>query len=265
MTKKILFGIDERLNNLENLKRYSKILNQEIKAKLIGVYLADFAHQPQAHNVSEDTMELSIDDEVKSTQAIELELQAHKLNIDYRYYRASSDHENLLINQSSFADLFVVDGIFVNDFLAPAENDCTLSLLSKMKCPVLLNADKFNQTDDIIIYFDMHESTIKAIKSFADLFNHIIKSSRTTSVFALSPESDEEIELEKNLMNYLIGTFKNVGIQMTDRYALEKDLGRHLTSAEKPLLISGKKGIDFICQTVIMKKIRDQFMPAFFA
>ncbi len=264
MSKKILFGIDERLNNLENLKLYAGVLDVALEDKLLGVYLSDYLKHEETHSSESLSIAAIETDNLKRfTISLEMEAVAERLRIDYGLFEGESLNENFLIRQSSFTDLLMVDGIFVDDFCT-VDKPTSLRLLSLMECPVLVNPATISKVQDIVVLFDGRKSSIKAIKSFVELFK-LRLGEKPITILSVSPQSDEEIEQEKYLINYMISNMKNVGIQVTDDEEMVKDLEKQLRSSEMPMLILGTAGIDLICTQEVFKEIRNNHIPVFFA
>jgi hypothetical protein len=262
MSKKVLFGLDERLDNLSNLKSYREIFKNISPVKFIGVFVADFVNEHVTH--VDDGEEHHRDKVKRFASNVEIEVFADKNEIDYSLFRNGSNNEKVLITQSSFADLFLIEPYFSEDFFC-GQNDARFKLIEQMQCPVYLHPYPVCQIKDVFILFDSKQSAVNAIKSFVTLFMEELKEKTVTTVFSISPETEDEIEQEKYLINYLIGNFENVGIQVTDEYSLEKDMLKSLRTSESPIIILGDSGFDLICNTKILEEIHTRKIPVFFA
>jgi len=263
MSKRVLIGLDEEINNLSNLKSYSEILKNISPVKFVGVFINDFVRESVTHATNADA-EFSKETTKRFANNVELDVFAEKNNIEYSLFRDNSNNERILITKSSFADLFLVDSYFTQHFFS-GEHDVVFNLIEQMQCPVFIHPIEIDRIKDIFILFDGKSSSIHAIKNFVTLFKSELKEKTITTVFSISPETEEEIEQEKYLINYLISNFENVGIQATDGYSLERDMLKLLGTSEYPLFILGESGFELICNTKILKELHSRHIPAFFA
>lgn len=262
MSKKILFGIDEQLNNLENLKAYAHMFNEVFSSGFTAVYLSDFIEQGlSTHPVKGKNVGNTAQLIQKPVLSKELLIAAEKLNINCKVFAEQENTEQLLLRKTSFSDLFLLDDFFLHDYCQKGD-DQLYRLLLKIECPVLINPVNLGQVLNILIIFDGTKSSVKAIKDFVYLFEPVVQD-KSITVFSMSPETEDEIAQERYLMHYLKSNFKDIGIQITDSEIVEKELTKFIKAASNPLLVMGASGFEPVCESGVINQVCEQHIPVF--
>jgi hypothetical protein len=143
----------------------------------------------------------------------------------------------LMVDESAYADLMVMSARYLESFLHDKGRRCEFSqMLKNIQCPLLVIPADFEHIHEVFLVQDRGSKLVSTIKSFEGVLSKNLKNAEV-SVLASMPNTEEEIDNEKRLMDFLRQHFRNVGLQIDYNGQLEKELLKHVSSSSFPLVV----------------------------
>ncbi|MCE7863423.1 MAG: hypothetical protein DYG99_07770 [Bacteroidetes bacterium CHB5] len=250
MNKQILFPIDFQTNL--HLADYAQLLSHVDKKSFIGFFLRDFSRQIKSKE----------GDQEKNAIQLSLREEARQLNLDFDFIKTQAS-TNLLLNQSRFADLIIIN---------PVKHDNILKLnqafpdhfFDSIACPIFLSEDLLSPYQEILVLFDYDQSGLVALKSFLSFFGKV-SSDKKVTLLTVSPDDSPEIHLEKYLVSYLQKYFNDVGIVPLNNEDLAQQVMTHATKLTRPVLVLGKTALDLLNNQQLATQVADHHMSIFYS
>lgn len=215
------------------------------------------AYIPMPEGFEEETLENNIEEFVALCQ---------KNNIEHRVHKDVYDSAiPQLTRETRFADLMIIGSevFYINGSVGTIEY--LKDALHNTECPVMIVPEKFNFPSHIILAYDGSESSVYAIKQFANLFPELC-SLNTILVYA----GDEKHNIpDQVLIEELAAShFENLSISKISEED-KKNFNEWLTKRSNPLLVSGsfsRSGIsELFNRSFIIKTIKEHKTPIFIA
>lgn len=250
MKKQILFPVD--FQSGAHLADYANLFAHVDKKIFMGFFLRDFVKSARVKNTEAD----------KQVLQQNLQQEADQLKLDFDILKSNSN-ANLLLNQSRFADLVIVNPL-------TSENILQLNHLfpdhffDLVACPVFLSEDVMRPFDEILVLFDYDQSGLVALKSFLSFFGKV-SSDKKVTLLTVSPDDMPEIHLEKYLVSYLQKFFKDVGIVPLSSKDLAQQVMGHATKLTRPVLVMGRTAIDLLNNEELAGQVTDHHISVFYS
>jgi hypothetical protein len=248
--KQILFPVD--FQSGAHLADYANLFAHVDKKIFMGFFLRDFVKSARIKNTEAD----------KQVLQQNLQQEADQLKLDFDILKSNSN-ANLLLNQSRFADLVIVNPL-------TSENILQLNHLfpdhffDLVACPVFLSEDVITPFDEILVLFDYDQSGLVALKSFLSFFGKV-SSNKKVTLLTVSPDDMPEIHLEKYLVSYLQKFFKDVGIVPLSSKDLAQQVMGHATKLTRPVLVMGRTAIDLLNNQELAGQVTDHHISVFYS
>ncbi|MCW5910989.1 MAG: hypothetical protein KIT62_07940 [Cyclobacteriaceae bacterium] len=250
MKKQILFPVDFRPGT--HLADYAQLLSHVDKKSFVGFFLRDFSRAIKSKN----------SDQEKNTVQSNLQEEARKLDLDFDFVKSTAN-TNLLVNQSRFADLIIINPV-------KHENILQLNQLfpdhffDSIACPVFLSEDLLAPYQEILVLFDYDQSGLVALKSFLSFFGKV-SSDKKVTLLTVSPDDSPEIHLEKYLVSYLQKFFNDVGIVPLNNQNMAQQVMAHATKLTRPVLVMGKTALELLNNEQLATQVADHHMSIFYS
>lgn len=266
---KILVALDEQSTFIKDLLTTSKELFINWKNNLyVGLLVKDLSYETKIsgylekvcfadYNPFEDDLLLSEEDQKKAELIANFIKPSKMLGLKYEIHHDFRMTAYEVAKQSMYSDLLIVSyQIFYNTIKQRSENSLLYNVLKESKCPVLILPENIQGIDNIIFTYDGKESSVFAIKAFANLFSEATKD-KITSILTVMPSLDEEIKNEKFLLDLVKQHFNNVGVQLLEGTNIPYEIIRFAESVENPLVIMGAYGRSAISNLLIPSVAKD--------
>lgn len=187
-------------------------------------------------------------------------------NIKYKVHKDLYDLAiPQLVKETRFSDLMIIGSeIFFKDGAA-GSYDYLRDALHNTKCPVLIVPEKYSFPDSIILAYDGTESSVYAIRQFANLFPEMCHL-RTTLIYA----GNEKTEIpDRDLIEELASChFRNLSVSKIFEENKEK-FDDWLKDQFHPLLVSGsfsRTGVsELFNRSFVINIIKEHTTPVFIA
>ncbi|MBX2915837.1 MAG: hypothetical protein KF856_11265 [Cyclobacteriaceae bacterium] len=250
MKKQILVPVDFKVGM--HLADYAQLLSHVDKKCFVGFFLRDFVRQLKSKS----------GDQEKSLVQSSLQEEARQLNLDFDFIKNHSN-TNLLINQSRFADLIIINPVTHTNILQ-LNQVFPDHFFDSIACPVFLSEDLLKPYQEILVLFDYHQSGLVALKAFLSFFGKI-SSNKKVTLLTVSPDDSPEIYFEKYLVGYLQKFFCDVGIAPLNNKNLAHQVITHATKLTQPVLVMGRTALDLLNNQKLATQVADHHMSIFYS
>lgn len=251
---KILVALDEQSNFVKDLLKTTKELFANWKDNLyVGLLVKDLSYKSRIseyfetatladYNPYDDERLLSEEDEKKAELIANFVKPSKSCGVRYEIHNDFRMTAFELVKQSIYADLLIVSyQIFYNSETGRADNTLLYHILKESKCPAMILPENIAGIDNIIFTYDGKESSVFAIKAFANLFAGATRN-KITSILTVMPSLDEEIKNEKSLLDLVKQHYNNVGVQLLEGAHIAQEIHRFAKSVENPMVVMGAYG-----------------------
>lgn len=250
MKKQILFPVD--FQSGMHLADYAQLLSHVDKKSFVGFFLRDFSRQLKSKS----------GDQEKNLMQSSLQEEARQLNLDFDFIKNHSS-TNLLLNQSRFADLIIINSVKQNNILQ-LNQVFPDHFFESIACPIFLSEDLLTPYQEILVLFDYDQSGLVALKSFLSFFGKV-SSDKKVTLLTVSPDDSPEIHLEKYLVSYLQKFFSDVGIVPLNNKNLAQQVMTHATKLTRPVLVMGRTALDLLNNQEFATQVADHHMSIFYS
>jgi hypothetical protein len=247
--KQILFPVD--FQSGMHLADYAQLLSHVDKKSFVGFFLRDYSRQLKSKSA----------DQEKNLQS-SLQEEARLLNLDFNFIKNHSN-TNLLLNQSRFADLIIINSVKQDNILQLSQLFPD-HFFDSIACPVFLSEDLLTPYQEILVLFDYDQSGLVALKSFLSFFGKVSNDKKVT-LLTVSPDDSPEIHLEKYLVSYLQKFFCDVGIVPLYNKNLAQQVMTHATKLTRPVLVMGRTALDLLNNQQFATQVADHHMSIFYS
>ena len=250
---KALVALDGKPGSLRDIATICKELFIDWREHLyVGLVVKDLSYQAAISGYAEKAVfadhdpyetELVSEEEQKQAEAIHNFIKpAKKWGVRYEIYHDIRLTARELVKQTMFADLLILS-YRLFDNTAPEKTDPSIlyDILKESKCPTLIIPEKIRRIDNLVFTYDGKESSVFAIKAFANLFGRATRE-KITSILTVTPSLDEEILNEKLLLNLVKQHYNNVGVQLLEGTHITQEISNFARSVTNPLVIMGAFG-----------------------
>lgn len=215
------------------------------------------AYVPMGEDFDEETMDKNIEAFKTACQRNGIEYRVHKDLFD-----SAIQH---LTRESRFADLMIVGSeVFYTDG-SSGTIEYLKDALRNTECPVVVVPENFEFPKTIILAYDGSESSVYAIKQFANLFP---KFSEWNTILVYAGDEKHEIPDEELIEEFAARHFSNLTVSKIDGTS-KINFNEWLKDQEKPFLVSGsfsRSGIsELFNSSFITSTIKDHEIPIFIA
>jgi hypothetical protein len=248
--KQILFPVDFQSGT--HLADFANLFAHVDKKIFMGFFLRDFVKSARVKNAEAD----------KQVLKQNLQQEADQLKLDFDVLKSHSN-ANLLLNQSRFADLVIVNPLTSENILQ-LNHIFPDHFFDLVACPVFLSEDVITPFDEILVLFDYDQSGLVALKSFLSFFGKV-SGNRKVTLLTVSPDDMPEIHLEKYLVSYLQKFFKDVGIVPLSSKDIAQQVMGHATKLTRPVLVMGRTAIDLLNNQELAGQVTDHHISVFYS
>lgn len=250
MNKQILFPVDFKSDI--HLAEYAQLLSHLDKKSFVGFFLNDFSRSGKLKNTEQD----------KNALQTNLKEEARQLSLDFDFIKSNSS-TNLLLNQSRFADLIIINPVKQENILQ-LNHIFPDHFFDSIACPVFMSEDLLTPYQEILVLFDYDQSGLVALKSFLSFFGKV-SSEKKLTLLTVSPDDSPEIHLEKYLVSYLQKFFKDVGIVPLNNQNLAQQVMSHATKLTRPILVMGSTALELLNDQQLATQVADHHMSIFYS
>ncbi|MBX2895837.1 MAG: hypothetical protein KF763_10375 [Cyclobacteriaceae bacterium] len=250
MKKQILFPVDFQCGM--RLADYAHLLSHIDKKSFVGFFLRDFSRQ----------LKSKAGDHEKNMMQSGLLEEARQLNLDFDFIKNHSS-TNLLLNQSRFADLIIINPVTHTNILQ-LNQVFPDHFFDSIACPVFLLEDPLKPYQEILVLFDYDQSGLVALKSFLSFFGKVSHDKKVT-LLTVSPDDSPEIYFEKYLVSYLKRFFNDVGIVPLYTNNLAQQVITHATKLTRPVLVLGRTALELLNNQQFASQVVDHHMSIFYS
>jgi len=193
---------------------------------------------------------------------LQLEDSFKNSNISFKIVEDGQE-TSMLKNISLFAQLLIISAPLFERLYESYRGDFEY-LSSLFNCPVyVLPQGKTSKVENLLILSDGDESSLRSVKNFIDNFSTSLIN-KPVSTLTIIPSDEEEILREKLLVGFIKMNFRDVGLQVTLKELIHKDMQRLLDYLENPILITGKSGLESIINSGQFSFFKQKNIPIFF-
>lgn len=250
MKKQILFPVDFKSDM--HLADYAQLLSHVDKKSLVGFFLRDFSRPGKSRGAEQD----------KHTLQSNLQEEARQLSLDFDFIKNNST-TNLLLNQSRFADLIIINPVMQENILQ-LNQIFPDHFFDTIACPVFLSENLLMPYQEILVLFDYDQSGLVALKSFLSFFGKVSGDKKVT-LLTVSPDDSPEIHFEKYLVSYLQKFFNDVGIVPLNNQNLAQQVMNHATKLTRPVLVMGRTALELLNNQQLATQVADHHMSIFYS
>ncbi|MDE3214249.1 MAG: hypothetical protein KGM98_13525 [Bacteroidota bacterium] len=215
------------------------------------------AYVPMGEDFDEETMEKNIEVFKNSCQKNGIEYRVHKDLFD-----SAIQH---LTKESRFADFMIVGSEVFYTTGSSGTIEYLKDALRNTECPVIVVPEKFVFPKTIILAYDGSESSVYAIKQFANLFPEF---SNWPTILVYAGDEKKAIPDEDLIEEFGARHFSNLTVSKIDGNN-RINFNEWLKDQDSPLLVSGsfsRSGIsELFNSSFITSTIKDHEVPIFIA
>lgn len=266
---KILVALDEQSNFVKDLLTTAKELFANWKDNLyVGLLVKDLSYKSRIseyfktaalvdYNPVDEENLLSEEDQKKAELIANFVKPSKSCGIRYEIHNDFRMTAYELVKQSMYADLLIISyKVFCKNNTGRADNSLLYHILKESRCPAMILPENISGIDNIIFTYDGKESSVFAIKAFANLFAAATRN-KITSILAVMPSLDEEIKNERFLLDLVKQHYNNVGVQLLEGVHIAQEIHRFAESVENPVVVMGAYGRSAISNLFIPSVARD--------
>jgi hypothetical protein len=211
--------------------------------------------------LQEDFEEETIDKNVEDFVALCL-----KNYIEYRVHKDLYDSAiPQLTKETRFADLMIIGSEVFYTNGSSGSMEYLKDALHNTECPVMIVPEKFNAPSQIILAYDGSESSVYAIKQFANLFPELCS---LNTILVYAGDEKHNIPDQDLIEEFAACHFENLTISKISEED-KKNFNEWLTEHSNPLLVSGsfsRSGVsEIFSRSFIIKTIKEHKTPIFIA
>jgi hypothetical protein len=244
-------------------------LNEVSPVSVTGCFLKQecFVDTSTPPYVGTADFELENEDRLLETTIQRFSRDCERLHLNYKvHHYNSTSGMDYLRKLSRFSDALVVSSeLYFRNVSEVQPNEFLKDLLHISECPVFTVPEKFSFPDTIILAYDGSESSLFAIKQFANLFPELCE--RKTMLLH-GYEENEDIPELNTIKDFASCHFSNFGfysLHLNNRNQFSK----WLKEVKNPLVVSGSFGRshlhEFIKKSFISETIHDHKAVVFTA
>lgn len=185
--------------------------------------------------------------QIKRRENIELfEKECRNKKIACQVYTSKHDPTKILIQESRFADLIIIDP---ETTFSNAEDSIPSGfikeILSDAECPILVTPAFFEYPDEIIFCYDGTRASVYAMKHFSYIFPEL--NDKKITIATVKENEDSELDEKEKLTGWLDEHYNNYEFNLLHGMP-EIELLDHLLHKKNAIIVMGAYGRNTVSQ-----------------